>query len=224
MRPRTILVALLAALCCAWGGGAWLAVAHADTGSPSPSPSATVSPSPTPSPSVSPTPAPASADLVAWCLRWHRLAGRDRARLGRLRACLGRGRLRALPGRPSSDAASEWSAYGHRLKRLAHRWAAERPRDLHAILCPKDVSVASWKPCVRYFWPADEVGNCLICISRESGGRSWAVGPGGACVGLMQEAECWACKWHYDRTCGWQNIKYGYEIWLDCGWSAWVTM
>ena len=231
MRASRLILIALATLCLGGGAAVWSgavpALGDSPSASPSPSPSASCSQSatPTPSPSASPAPVAAPAKLVSWACKWATLAARHRARGDRLRRCLGRRALRPLPARPDRAGESAlWTAYGKQCRKLARVWWRESRVDWRLVIHPLVVNVASWRPCVRYFWPASQVRNCLLCISRESGGRPYAVGPGGACIGLMQEAACWARRWHFDRTCGWQNIKYGYQIWLMCGWSAWVTM
>jgi hypothetical protein len=224
-RPRTILVALLVAVCCAGGGGAWLAVASADTPSPSPSASPSASVQPTPSASGSPVVFPtASPELVSWCAKWHKLAARDRRRVDRLRRCLGYRDARPLPGRPVSGASPEsWERYGHTCKRLAHRWAAERPRDLRAILHPKVVSAASWKPLLHFVgWPASAIPDAITCMRRESGGRPRALNPSG-CAGLFQEARCWWAG-RFDPFSPLANVRCALAIWRREGWSPWVTM
>ena len=224
MRPRkALLVVLLASLCASLGGGSALLVARAHADSPSPSPTATLSATAAPAPSPSAS-AAASPKLIAWASKWARLAGRNRRHLDRLRLCLGKRAVRAVPRQRTDWSAAAWGVYGGRCKRLDYRWCAEGKRDWRRIVAPKLVNVTSWRPCVRYFWPASLVSDCLLCIGRESGGRPRAVGPGGMCIGLMQESACWANLWHFDRACGWQNIKYGYQIWKRCGWSAWTTM
>ena len=225
MRPRkALLVVLLASLCCALGGGTWLivAAAHADTASPSPSASGTVQPSPTPSgsPSAAPT---ASPQLVAWATGWHRLAGRQRVRLVRLRACLGRGRLCALPYRPSGDAASGWASFGARCKRLDYRWRPEIPKDLRAILHPHLVSAGSWKPLLVYVgWPPSAIPYAITIMRRESGGRPWASNPSGA-AGLFQLARCWWAG-RFDPYSPLPNARTALAIWRREGWRPWTSM
>lgn len=227
MRPRTLLISLLALLLCALCGGAVAALAHADTATPSPSPSGspscTVSPSPSPSgsPSASPT---ASPQLVAWATHWRTMAARDRKHVDRLRTCLERHCARPLPRRPLlTDAAGPWQRYGRTLRRLARCWVKERPRDLCAILHPKLISAASWKPLLRFVgWPETAIPDAITCMRRESGGRPAAYNPSG-CAGLFQLARCWwAGKFNPFRPLA--NALCALHIWLREGWRPWVTM
>jgi hypothetical protein len=217
--PSLLLVCLCGSLC----GVAALAVAgaHADTSSPSPAASYSPTATPTPTPSASPTAAPASPELVAWCTKWHRLASRQRVRVDRLRSCLGRGRLRALPGRPTGDAASDWAAYGRTCKRLAHRWWAEHKRDWRRIVDPRPlVSAAQWKPLLLWVgWPASQLVNAVRCIRRESGGRPWATN--GICDGLFQIHRCHHLRNAFNALV---NARYALVLWRAQGWSPWVTM
>ena len=219
--PVPAIVLLGGVLLACWVGAA-LAVpgAHADNSSPSPSPSATVSatPSPSPSPSASPS---ASPQLIAWATGWHRVAGRQRVRLVRLRACLGRGRLCALPHRPSGDAASGWAAYGGRCKRLDYRWYAESKRDWRKIAHPSPVvSAVQWKPLLRWVgWPSSQLANAVTCIRRESGGRPWA--SNGFCFGLFQINECHGLHDPFNPLV---NCRYALQLWRADDWRDWTTM
>ena len=236
MRPPRIIpilcvaAVLLGGVLLAAGAGVAVAVsgAYADSSpssspSPSGSPSATPTPNSSGNPSVGPTVAPASPELVRWARHWARLARRDRLRVDRLRRCLGRRAVRAIPVRPSGVSADVWAAYGHRCKRLAKRWFADSKVDLRRILRPRLVSAASWKPLLRYVgWPASQLANAVTCIRRESVGRPWAYNPSG-CAGLMQLARCWwAGKFNpYDPEA---NVRCGLAIWRAEGFRPWVTM
>ena len=219
--PVPAIVLLGGVLLACWVGAA-LAVpgAHADNSSPSPSPSASVSatPSPSPSPSASPT---ASPKLIAWAVKWHRLAGRQRVRLVRLRACLGRGRLRARPHRPPSDAASDWAAYGGLCKRLARRYSVELRRDWRRIVDPRPlVSASQWQPLLQWTgWPSCELANAVTCIRRESGGRPWA--SNGFCFGLFQINRCHHLHDPFNPLV---NCRYALQLWRADGWRDWTTM
>ena len=220
--PVPVRLLCVAAVCAALGAGVAGTVprAHADIASPSCAPTATLppSPSPTPSPSASPT---ASPKLIAWATGWHRLAGRQRVRLVRLRACLGRGRLCALPHRPTGDAASDWSAYGARCKRLDYRWYAEGKRDWRRIVDPQPLcSAVQWRPLLRWVgWPASQLANAVTCIRRESGGRPWA--SNGFCFGLFQINECHGLHDPFNPLV---NCRYALQLWRADGWRDWTTM
>ena len=224
-----VLVSLLALLCVALGGGARLAVAGADTASPAPSPSPSPSvsgsgsPSAAPSPSVSPTIAPASSATVAWAGRWARLAGRSRARVARLRRCLGRSAPRPLPRHPArSSGEAAWHVYGRSCRRSNGRWHAEAARDLRSVLHPRLVSAASWRPLLRYAgWPASVIPYALTIMRRESGGRPTALNPSG-CAGLFQLAGCW-WRGKFDPFDPLANVRCALAIWRREGWSPWVT-
>jgi hypothetical protein len=223
MRASRLIPVVLATLCLAGGAAVWSGV-HPALGDSSASPSASPSPSysatatPAPTPSASPT---ASPELVSWCAKWHRLAGRQRVRVDRLRSCLGRGRLRALPGRPVGDAASEWGTYGDRCKRLAYRWYTESKRDWRRIVHPSPlVSAAQWRPLLVYVgWPVSELVSAVVCIRRESGGRPWA--SNGYCFGLFQIHECHGLRNPFNPLV---NCRYALVLWRAQGWNPWTTM
>ena len=229
MRSPRIVPVLCATVCLLVGGGLALGLVPsrtlADTPrpSPSPSPSCTVSPSPSPSPSPSASPT-ASPQLVSWASGWHRVALRARVRLVRLRACLGRGRLCALPHRPSGDEASGWAAFGARCKRLDYRWCTESRRDWRRIVDPQPLrSAVQWRPLLRYVgWPSYALSDAVTCIRRESGGRPWASNPSG-CRGLFQLNTCWwAGKFNpYDPEA---NARCALQIWRREGWRPWTSV
>ena len=223
MRTSRLILVALAIACLGGGTAVWLS-AHPALGDSSPSPSAsasgTVSPTPsaTPSPSATPTASPA---LVAWSRHWARMAGRDRRHVDGLRRCLGRNVVRALPDRPSSDAASGWAAYGGRCKRLDYRWYAESKRDWRKIAHPSPlVSAVQWKPLLRWVgWPSSQLANAVTCIRRESGGRPWA--SNGFCFGLFQINECHGLHDPFNPLV---NSRYALQLWRADGWRDWTTM
>ena len=138
MRPRYLLVVLLAALCVALGVGAALAVpsAHADSASPSPAASVSATPSPSGSPSATPAVALAGPDLVRWSRHWARMARRDRTRLAVALHEFGRRSPRAVPVRPAGPDAAAWQRYGRTCKHLAKHWTAQSRRLLSLLRNP----------------------------------------------------------------------------------------
>jgi hypothetical protein len=218
---RTTALALAAGALLVLSGPVALArPASGEPANPSCAPTSTLSPSPSPSGSPGAS-ATASPQLVAWATGWHRVALRARVRLVRLRACLGRGRLCALPHRPSGDAASGWAAFGARCKRLDYRWYNESKRDWRRIAHPQPlVSAVQWKPLLRYVgWPVSQLDDAVTCIRRESGGRPWA--SNGFCFGLFQVNECHHLHDPFNPLV---NCRYALQLWRADGWRDWTTM
>jgi hypothetical protein len=223
MRPPRLLPVCLAIACLGGGAAVWLAAHPAlgdSTPAPSASPSASVSPTPTatPRPVSRPT---ASPQLIHWSRHWARVARRDRIRVDRLRACLGRRPVRHLPAAPRVDSRASWAAYGDTCRYLAKRWVRESKRDWRRIVAPTPlVSAAQWRPALLYVgWPAAQLRNAVTCIRRESGGRPWATN--GICDGLFQIHRCHHLAHPFDPLV---NCRYALRLWRAQGWTPWTTM
>ena len=94
-------------------------------------------------------------------------------------------------------------------------------RALRRIRYPHVTSAFSWRPCVRYYWPASQVEKCLRTIRRESGGNPRAVNPSSGAAGLLQFLPSWwRGKW--DAFVGWVNIKMGAALYRSSGWAPWA--
>ena len=231
MRASRLILIALATLCLGGGAAVWSgavpALGDSPSASPSPSPSASCSQSatPTPSPSASPAPVAAPAKLVSWACKWAKLAARHRARVDRLRRCLGRRALRPLPARPDRAGESAlWTAYGKHCRKLARVWWRESRVDYRRIVAPSPLRSASqWRPLLLYVgWPSSALDDAVTCIRRESGGRPWAYNPSG-CAGLFQLAGCWWAG-RFDPYSPLPNARTALAIWRREGWRPWTSM
>ena len=228
MRASRLILIALATLCLGGGAAVWSgavpALGDSPSASPSPSPSASCSQSatPTPSPSASPAPVAAPAKLVSWACKWAKLAARHRARVDRLRRCLGRRALRPLPARPDRAGESAlWTAYGKHCRKLARVWWRESRVDYRRIVAPSPLRSASqWRPLLLYVgWPSSALNDAVTCIRRESGGRPWA--SNGFCFGLFQINECHGLHDPFNPLV---NCRYALQLWRADGWRDWTTM
>jgi len=171
------------------------------------------------------SPPAASMAVVRWATHWRAQAAKNRLALDRARACFGLRPLARPPVPPSRAASgSEWTAWGRACKRLAVRYhrsfAGLRYRMAHPA---RVTSAATWRPLVRWYWPASQVEYALVIMRRESGGRPSAYNPSG-CAGLFQVSRYWySSKWHFDPFDPEQNVKHAAMVWRLCGWHAWVT-
>jgi len=97
------------------------------------------------------------------------------------------------------------------------------------IAHPKVVSAASWRPCVRHFWPASAVPHALYIIRRESGGQETVPNhQGSGCIGLFQLcADVYQGRISgiaaFDPTVGWMNVRAAAKLYRICGWSPWAV-
>jgi soluble lytic murein transglycosylase-like protein len=83
-------------------------------------------------------------------------------------------------------------------------------------------SAATWRPLVRWYWPASQVEYALVIMRRESGGRPGALNAGSGCAGLFQLAPCWYAG-RFNPFDPEQNVKHAVRVWRSSGWHAWVT-
>jgi len=170
-------------------------------------------------------PVRASTAVVRWATSWQAQAGKNRRALSRVRACFGLSRTTRLPASPGRSASGEdWTDWGRRCKALAVRYhrsfVALRYRMAHPS---RVVSTSTWRPLVRWYWPASQVEYALVIMRRESGGQPRAYNQSG-CAGLFQLSRYWySSKWDFDPFDPEQNVKHAAMVWRLCDWHAWVT-
>lgn len=183
--------------------------------------------SPAPSPSISlPTPSPSptaeAPNHHLWSKHWAKQARHNRLPLKRLSRCLMRPlpRLETRPGSGASD--RQWNRYGHRCYNAAVRFVKLKSKWHRLVFQPVVVNYMDWAPCVRYYWPANQVATAMIVIRTESGGRANASGAGGMYRGLFQLCSSW---WGYCGSAGPYNgpanIRAAAKLQRECGWGPW---
>lgn len=199
-----------------------LATSPPSAGDATPSPSPIPSLTPSPSPSPSPTYERASDGLVAWALKWRRLARRSLERLDRARACYGLERVHLKPTLPRRSADRLiWLAAGK-----VWRWRVgdyRRRADVwrYRMCHPGGSGVERWRPLVRWHWPSWLVEPALRVMRKESNGRPRAVNRISGAGGLFQL---------YPPPEGWANpdtnVWYAYHRkYLPAGgWGPWAVM